>query len=444
MKIVIAGAGEVGTHLAKMLSRVNHDIILLDEDQDRLQQISNQIDIMTVPGFVNSFKDLKEAGVPGADLFIAVTPCEDRNIVACIIAKDLGARRTVARVNSGEFISEKNRERLTRFGIDEIIYPENLAAKQIVNSIKQVGTREMIEFSGGKLILMGIKVRENAPILNKTLEEISATNNEIRAVAITRGQKSLIPHGKDMVLNGDIVFFITTKSNQQLILEITGKKNFEVRNIMILGGSRIAQKTVEKLGDQYKIKVIEIDRERCLRIAGKFGDTLVIHGDGRNLDLLKEESLEQMDAFIAVTGNSETNLLSCHLAKSYGIRRTIAEIENIDFLTMAEEIGIGSIINKKLLAASYIYKYTIGRFVENVKCLTASDAEVFEFQIKSDSKITQKPLKDLCLPVDIIICGIIRNNVGFVANGETQIKTGDLVVVLTLSSSIDKLDKYFR
>ena len=444
MKIVIAGAGEVGTHLAKMLSRVNHDIILLDEDQDRLQQISNQIDIMTVPGFVNSFKDLKEAGVPGADLFIAVTPFEDRNIVACIIAKDLGARRTVARVNSGEFISEKNRERLTRFGIDEIIYPENLAAKQIVNSIKQVGTREMIEFSGGKLILMGIKVRENAPILNKTLEEISATNNEIRAVAITRGQKSLIPHGKDMVLNGDIVFFITTKSNQQLILEITGKKNFEVRNIMILGGSRIAQKTVEKLGDQYKIKVIEIDRERCLRIAGKFGDALVIHGDGRNLDLLKEESLEQMDAFIAVTGNSETNLLSCHLAKSYGIRRTIAEIENIDFLTMAEEIGIGSIINKKLLAASYIYKYTIGRFVENVKCLTASDAEVFEFQIKSDSKITQKPLKDLSLPVDIIICGIIRNNVGFVATGETQIKTGDLVVVLTLSSSIDKLDKYFR
>lgn len=444
MKIVIAGAGEVGTHLAKMLSRVNHDIILLDEDQNRLQQISNQIDIMIVPGFVNSFKDLKEAGVPGADLFIAVTPFEDRNIVACIIAKDLGARRTVARVNNGEFISEKNRERLTRFGIDEIIYPENLAAKQIVNSIKQVGTREMIEFSGGKLILMGIKVRENAPILNKTFEEISVANKEIRAVAITRGQKSLIPHGKDMVLNGDIVFFITTKSNQQLILEITGKKYFEVRNIMILGGSRIAQKTMEKLGDHYKIKVIEIDRERCLSIAGKFGNALVIHGDGRNLDLLKEESLEQMDAFIAVTGNSETNLLSCHLAKSYGIRRTIAEIENIDFLTMAEEIGIGSIINKKLLAASYIYKYTIGRFVENVKCLTASDAEVFEFLIKSDSKITQKPLKDLCLPVDIIICGIIRNNVGFVATGETQIKTGDMVVVLTLSSSMDKLDKYFR
>jgi trk system potassium uptake protein TrkA len=361
-----------------------------------------------------------------------------------MIARELGAKRTVARVNNGEFISEKNRERMTRFGIDEIIYPENLAARQIVNSIKQVGTREMIEFSGGKLILMGIKIRENAPVLNKTFEEISATNKEIRAVAITRGPKSLIPHGKDVIMNGDIVFFITTKTNQSLIYELTGKKVFEVKNIMILGGSRIAQKTIEKLGDQYKIKVIEIDRERCLRIAGKFGQALVIHGDGRNLELLKEESLEQMDAFVAVTGNSETNLLSCHLAKSYGIKRTVAEIENIDFLNMAEEIGIGSIINKKLLAASYIYKYTIGGSVANVKCLTASDAEVFEFQIRSESKITQKPLKELSLPNDIIIGGIIRNNAGFVATGETQIKVGDLVVVLTLSASIGLLEKYFR
>ena len=444
MKIIIAGAGEVGTHLAKMLSRVNHDIVLIDEDVEKLQQIANQVDLLAIPGYANSFKDLKDAGVPGADLFIAVTPYEDRNIVACIIAKDLGAKRTVARVNNGEFISEKNRDRITRFGIDEIIYPENLAAKQIVNSIKQVGTREMIEFSGGKLIMMGIKIRENAPILNQTFEKISAVNREIRAVAITRGSKSFVPHGLDMVLNGDIVFFITTKSNQQLIFDITGKTIFEVKNIMILGGSRIAQKAIEKLGDQYKIKVIETNRERGIRIAGKFGNALVINGDGRDLDLLKEESLEKMDAFVAVTGNSETNILACHLAKSYGVKRTIAEIENIDFLTMAEEIGIGSVINKKLLAASYIYKYTVGSTVANVKCLTASDAEVFEFQIKSESKITQKPLKDLSIPTDIIIGGIIRNNSGFVATGETQIKVGDLVVVLTLSSSIGKLEKFLK
>lgn len=444
MKIVIAGAGEVGTHLARMLSRVNHDIVLIDEDAENLQRISSQIDLMAMTGFANSFRDLQDAGVSKADLFIAVTPFEDRNLVACIIAKNLGAKRTVARVNNGEFLTDKNRERITRFGVDELIYPENLAAREIVNSIKQVGTREMIEFSGGKLILMGIKIRKNAPIVNKTLEDISHINPDIRAVAINRGQNVIIPHGKDTVLSEDIVFFITTKTNQNLILEISGKELFEVKNIMIIGGSRIAQKAAEKLGDQYNIKIIEADRERSIKVAGKLGNALVINGDGRNLELLKEESLEKMDAFVAVTGNSETNILACHLAKSYGVRRTVAEIENTDFLTMAEGMGIGSIINKKLLAASYIYKYTVGTSVSHVKCLTASDAEVFEFKIKTESKLTQKPICELDFPADIIIGGIIRGNTGFVATGDSQIKVGDLVVVLTKTNSINKLEKFFK
>lgn len=444
MKIVIVGAGEVGTHLARMLSNVNHDIVLVDEDELNLQRISGQVDLLTMTGFANSFKDLHEAGASKADLFIAVTPFEDRNVFACIIAKDLGAKKTVARVNNGEFLTERNRERILRFGIDEVIYPENLAAKEIVNSIKQVGTREMIEFSGGKLILMGIKIRKNAPILNMSLENISGIHKDIRAVAITRGPNVIIPHGKDLILNDDIVFFITTKSNQNLILELTGKEIFEVKNIMIIGGSRIAQKTAEKLGDQYNIKIIEADRERCIKVAGKLGNALVINGDGRNLELLKEESLEKMDAFIAVTGNSETNILACHLAKSYGVRRTVAEIENTDFLMMAEGMGIGSIINKKLLAASYIYKYTVGTSVSHVKCLTASDADVFEFKIKSESRITQKPIKDLNLPPDLMIGGIVRGNSAFVANGDTEIKVGDLVVVLTRTTSINLLEKYFK
>jgi trk system potassium uptake protein len=444
MKIIIAGAGEVGTHLARMLSKVNHDIVLLDEDQEKLQRISNQVDILTINGYPNSFRDLLDAGAAKADLFIAVTPFEDRNIVACIIAKDLGAKRTVARVNNGEFLSDKNREKITRFGVDEVIYPENLAAKEIVKSIKQVGTREMIEFSGGKLIMMGIKIRQNAPVVNKSLEDISGENKEIRAVAINRGNKVFVPHGKDVVMDGDIVFFITTKASQKLIFEISGKEIFEVKNIMILGGSRIAIKTAEKLNGNYNIKIIESDRDRCVKLAGKLGNSLIINGDGRNLDLLKEESLDKMDAFVAVTGNSETNILSCHLAKSFGVRRTIAEIENTDFLAMAENMGIGSIINKKLLAASYIYKYTIGTSVAHVKCLTASDAEVFEFQIKSESKITQKPLKELSIPEDVIIGGVIRGNAGFVATGDTQVKVGDLVVVLTLSSSISKMEKFFK
>ena len=444
MKIVIVGAGEVGTHLARMLSKENHDIILIDEDSERLQRISSQVDLLAVNGFANSFKDLQDAGVNEADLFIAVTPYEDRNIVSCLIAKDLGAKRTVARVNNGEFLKEFNRERISRFGVDEIIYPENLAAKEIVNSIKQVGTREMIEFSDGKLILMGIKIRENAPVVNRNMEEISMTNSAIRAVAITRGNKVIVPHGKDKILNGDIVYFITTKVNKNLVFKLSGKEIFEIKNIMILGGSRIAQKTVEKLGDQYNIKIIEADRDRSIKLAGKVRNALIINGDGRNMDLLKEESLDKMDAFIAVTGNSETNILSCQLAKSFGVKRTIAEIENLDFLNMAEEMGIGSIINKKLLAASYIYKYTIGGSVSQVKCLTATDAEVFEFQIVSETKITSRPLRDLSFPEDAIIGGIIRGDKGIVATGDTQIKVGDLVVVFALTSSISKMEKFFR
>ncbi|MBA4410189.1 MAG: Trk system potassium transporter TrkA [Bacteroidota bacterium] len=444
MKIVIAGAGEVGTHLAKMLSKEKHDIILMDEDSEKLHQISSHIDLLTVTGYANSIRDLQEAGTQDADLFIAVTPFEDRNIVACLIAKDLGAKRTVARVNNGEFLNPHNRARFTKFGVDEIIYPENLAAKEIVNSIKQVGTREMIEFSGGKLILMGIKVRGNAPIVNRTMEDISLTDEAIRTVAISRENKVFIPRGKSVILNGDIVFFITNKANKDQIFNLCGKKIYEIKNIMILGGSRIAQKAVEKLGDQYHIKIIEYDRDRSIRLAGKLRNALVIHGDGRNMELLKEESLEKMDAFVAVTGNSETNILSCQLAKSIGVKRTIAEIENIDFLNMAEEMGIGSIINKKLLAASYIYKYTMGTSVSQVKCLTASDADVFEFEVKNESKITSKPLRELSFPEDAIVGGVIRGDKGFVATGDTQIKIGDLVVVFALTSAISKIEKFFN
>ncbi|MGE4587549.1 MAG: Trk system potassium transporter TrkA, partial [Mangrovibacterium sp.] len=369
---------------------------------------------------------------------------EERNIMTCILAKDMGAQRTVARINNGEYLKEKNKEKLKSLGVDELIYPESLAGKEIASSVKQVGTRQLIEFSGGKLILMGIKIRENAPILNKQFEELSQVNSEARAVAINRSSTTLIPHGKDYIRNGDIIFFFTTRGCQNKVFELTGKEIFPVRNIMMLGGSRIAQKTMERLGDHYNIKIIESDKQRCQEIADRFEHVLVINGDGRNLDLLREERLERMDAFIAVTGNSETNILSCHLAKKLGIKRTVAEVENIDFMGIAESMDIGSLINKKLIAASYIYKYTLGAEVAQAKCLTASEAEVFEFIAREDSRITNKALKELSLPVDLTIGGIIRGNSAFVATGETLILPGDKVVVFALPTAIRKLEKFFK
>ncbi|WP_423127800.1 Trk system potassium transporter TrkA [Gaoshiqia sp. Z1-71] len=444
MKIVIVGAGEVGTHLAKMLSREEHDIVLMDDDTDRLIKSSSQVDLLTASGYANSFKDLKDAGTTKADLFIAVTPYEERNIFACIQAKDMGAQKTVARINNGEYLQEKYKDKLKNLGVDELIYPESLAGKEIATSVKQVGTRQLIEFSGGKLILMGIKIRENALIINKTLEELSYIESEIRAVAINRANDTIIPHGKDYLKSGDIVFFITTRAYQNKVFEMTGKEIFPVSNIMILGGSRIAQKTIDRLGEHYNIKIIDSDKTRCQQLADRFEHVLVIQGDGRNLGLLHEERIERMDAFIAVTGNSETNILSCHLAKKLGVKRTVAEVENIDFMGIAESMDIGSLINKKLIAASYIYKYTLGAEVAQAKCLTATDAEVFEFIVKEGAKITEQPLKDISFPEDAIIGGVVRGSMAFVAKGDTVFQAEDKVVVFALPSAIRKLEKYFK
>ncbi len=444
MKVIIAGAGEVGTHLARMLTNENHDIILLDDSTDKLAKISNDVDLLSIQGSAHSFHDLKKTGLSKADLFIAVTPFEERNVLACSMASYLGAHRTIARINNSEYLKDNYKEKLKDMGIDELIYPESLAAKEIIAAVKQTGTRQMIEFSSGKLILLGIKVREDASILNKTFEQIASENEHILVVAINRNNITIIPKGSDSIEAGDIVFFITTRAEQQHVFNLTNKKLFGVKNIMFLGGSRIAQKAVEKLGDQYNIKIIESSLEKCEQIADKYANALVINGDGRDLNLLKEEGINKMDAIVATTGNSETNILSCHLAKSFGVRRTVAEVENLAFMGLAEQMDIGTIINKKLNAASYIYRFTLNAAISKVKCLTASDAEVFEFIVKPDAKITEKEIKDLNFPEEAKIGGVIRGENAFIANGLTQIKEGDKVVVFTLPSGIKKIEKFFK
>ena len=444
MKVVIAGAGEVGTHLARMLTNENHDITLLDDSPEKLANISSEVDLMTIAGSAHSFQDLKSTDLAKSDLFIAVTPFEERNVLACSMASYLGVSRTIARINNSEYLQERYRSKLNNLGINELIYPESLAAKEIVASVKQTATRQLIEFSGGKLIMMGIKVRENAPVLNKTFEELSQENQHLLVVAINRDNETIIPNGNDFIKNGDIVFFVTTPAEQNNVYELTGKTLFEVKNIMFLGGSRIAQKAIEKLGENYRIKVIEGDRKKCEKIADKYENVLVINGDGRNLNLLREEGIEKMDAFVATTRNSETNILGCHLAKTYGVRRTVAEVENLAYMNLADNMDIGSIFNKKLIAAGYIYRFTLNAEISKVKCLTASAAEVFEFIAKPGAKITQKSIKDLDFPEEAKIGGVIRGNMGYIAHGYTQIQEGDKVVVFTLPSGIKKLEKFFK
>ncbi len=444
MKVVIAGAGEVGIHLAKMLSVEDHDIVLLDDSPERLSEVGSDVDLMPVAGSAHSFSDLKRTGISKADLFIAVTPLEERNVLACSIASYLGAARTIARINNAEYLQNNYREELKKMGVDQLIYPESLAAKEIVASIKQTGTRQLIEFSGGKLLLLGIKVRRDAPILNKTFETLAAENENILVVAINRDGVTIIPNGSDCIKDNDIVYFVTTPKEQLRLFELTAKKTFEVRNIMFLGGSRIAKNTLEKLGEQYRIKVIEENIEKCEQLAERYGNILVINGDCRNLELLQDEGIEKMDAVIATTNSSEINILGCHLAKTLGVRRTVAEVENIAFMGLAENMNIGSIVNKKLIAASYIYRFTLSAAISKVKCLTSSDAEVFEFIAKNNTRIVQKPIMELDFPDEAKIGGIIRGEDGYIAHGNTQIREGDRVVVFTLPSAVRKLEKFFK
>ena len=410
MNIVIAGAGAVGTHLAKMLSRQEHNILLIDSDQEKVEALESQLDIMSVVGSCTSIGALKDAEVGKCDLYIAVNPLEDQNINSAILAKKLGAKRTIARVNNSEYLESENAEYLKSIGIDTLIYPERLAAEEIVASLKQIGSRQLHEFSDGRLQLIGIKLWDKALILNHTLAKMGEIYgaDQFRLVAIKRDNKTLIPRGNDVLKYGDLIFVVTKPSFIQNVFALCGKEQFEIKNIVIVGASRIGIKTASLLEKHYNVKIIEKDREKCIQLADKLKYTLIINGDGRDLTLLREEGIKNIDAFISVTKSSETNILSCLLAKKMGVKKSVAEVENIDYIDLAENIGIGTLINTKLIAASHIYRYTMNVDVKHLKFLTFSEAEVFELQAEAGSKITRHQLKDMNFPEDATIGGIIR------------------------------------
>ena len=446
MKIIIAGAGNVGTHLAKLLSRERQDIILMDDDEEKLSTLSNNFDLMTVTASPSSISGLKEVGVKEADLFIAVTPDESRNMTACMLAHNLGALKTVARIDNYEYLLPKNKEFFQKLGVDSLIYPEMLAAKEIVSSMRMSWVRQWWEFCGGALILIGAKMREKAEILDIPLHQLGSPNIPYHVVAIKRGTDTIIPRGDDTIKLNDIVYFTTTRKYIPYIRKIAGKEDYaDVRNVMIMGGSRIAVRTAQYVPDYMQVKIVDNDLNRCNRLTELLDDrTMIINGDGRDMDLLIEEGLKNTEAFVALTGNSETNILACLAAKRMGVNKTVAEVENIDYIGMAESLDIGTVINKKMISASHIYQMMLDADVSNVKCLTFANADVAEFTVKADSKITKHLIKDLGLPKGTTIGGMIRNGEGILVTGDTLVRAGDHVVVFCLSMMIKRIEKYFN
>ena len=444
MKIVIAGAGEVGTHLAKMLSQENQDIILMDPNEERLK-FTNNMEVLAMVGNPTSLKDLQESGVKDADLFISVTPEEPTNITACMLAHSLGAHKTLARINNYEYLQPKNIEFFQKLGISSMIYPEMLAAREIVTAVQRPWARQYWELFGGALILIGVKVRDNAPIVNKRLTDLSLDQKLYHIVAIKRCNETIIPRGTDHIASGDIVFFTTTREHVKEVQIQTGKSDPEVKKVVIMGGSRIALRTCQYLPSNIRVKVIETNKEKSQRIAEVVpGNVLIINGDARDTDLLLQEGIKDAQAFIALTENASTNILACLAAKRFGVYKTIAKIENIDYIPLAESMDIGTIINKKLIAASPIYQFLLDADVSNVKCLAFANADVAELVARPNSKITKKEVRELKLPKDITLGGLIRDGKPMMIQGDTHIQPYDHVVVFCLDTAMRKVEEFFN
>ena len=444
MKIVIAGAGNVGTHLAKLLSGENQDIILIDDDSEKINRLDSNFDLLTIDASPTSFVALREAGVEKADLFVAVTPDESTNLVACQLANALGAKKTVARIDNYEYMLQRNRDFFTKMGIDSLIYPELLAATDIVDGMELSWIRQWWEFAGGALVLMGIKLRENAQILNTPFYMLGS-NLPYHIVAILRDGHTIIPGGKDVILAGDLVYFMTMKKHIPYIKKIAGKEELpDVRNVIIMGGSRIAVRASQLMPDYMNLKIIESDIARCNRLTELVSSkVMIINGDGRDLSLLNSEGIDHTEAFIALTDSSETNILACLAAKRLGVTKTIAEVENIDYISMAQKLDIGTVINKKKIAASHIYQMLLDADVSNFKCLTFANADVAEFNVRPGARITKSAVKDIMLPRGVTIGGLIRNKEAILVTGNTRIEADDHVVVFCLEGMIKTVEKFF-
>lgn len=447
MKIVIAGAGRVGTHLSKLLSTENHNCVLIDENEDRLADLDSRYDIMTYNASPTSLKALKEVGIGSADLFVGVTPLETKNITACILAHSLGAKKTVARIDQSEYLAPQNQEFFKNLGIDSLIYPEVLAADDIISGLKMSWARQRWDVHDGALVLLGIKLRKSCEVLNQPLKDLCGPDDPYHVVAIKRNGETIIPGGLDELKENDLTYFMTQREYIPYIRKVVGKEHYEdVQNVIIMGGGSTAVRAALIMPDYMNVKIIESDIDRCEKLNQLLDNSniMVIHGDGRDLGLLEEEGIKNTQAFVALTGNAETNILACLTAKKLGVRKTVAMIENLDYVNMAEGLDIGTIINKKTVAASHIFQMMLKADVRNMRSLMTVDSDVAEFVAAQGSRVTKKPVKALGLPSGVSIGGLVRDGKGILVNGNTQIEEGDSVMVFCHEHNLDKVEKYFK
>lgn len=433
--------------MAKLLSREYQDCTLIDDDEERLGSIDSDYDVMAMLGSPTSIKALKDAGAEYADLFVAVTPDESCNMNSCILAHALGAKKTVARIDNYEYLAPNLESFFKNLGIDSLIYPEVLAAIDINNGLKMSWVRQRWDVHGGALVMLGVKLRESCEILNSPLKELCGPDDPYHIVAIKRGDETIIPGGNDELHVDDQAYFMTKKEDIPVVRKLSGKEQYaDIKNVIIMGGSKTAVRAALTIPDSMHVKIIEMNEKRCERLNQLLADvnTMVIHGDGRDTNLLIEEGIENTQAFVALTENAEANILACLTAKRLGVKKTIAMVENLDYVSMAEELDIGTIINKKTIAAGHIYQMMLDADVTNMRSLMMVDSDVAEFVAAQGSPVTKRPVKDLRLPAGVTIGGLVRHNVGMLVNGNSQIEAGDTVMVFCHEHNLNKVEKFFK
>ncbi len=445
MKIVIAGVGEMGSHLAKLLSGNGHEITVIDTNPKALSDVVSLADVITVEGDSTTFAILRKASVRKCDLFIAVHPVENTNILSAIMAKQLGAKKSIARIDNNEYLEPNNKEMFINMGIDYMFYPEKIAAEEVISLLGHTSTTEFVDFSGGRLSLLVFRLEPTSPLVGRELSSFTVDENSTyRTVAISRSGKTIIPHGTDSYMVGDMLYVIARHDSVSEIMALSGQGDVHIKNMMILGGSRIGVQIAQAMQEDVNIKLIDYNADKAYHLAEQLEKTLIINDDGRNTEAMMEEGLSNMDAFVAVTGRSETNILAAMLAKRMGVKKVIAEVENLNYINLADSVGVDTIINKKMVSASNIFRFTMTTDVLAIKCLTGSDAEVLEFIVKPNSPATKAPIKDLGLPSDMTIGGIVRGDKVFIASGKTEIAAYDRVVIFAMPSAISKVGYYFN
>jgi len=446
MKIIIAGAGDVGFHLAQLLSYENQDIVLIDTNQEVLENAATHLDVLTIRGDSASIRILEQAGVDKAKLLIAVTTSEKNNIVTAILAKRLGARKTIARVKTGEYLEETQRNSFREIGVDALISPNELAATEVNRLVDQCTFTDIFDFEGGKIKLLGITLDDQSSLINVPLQALETLKGEeaLMPIAILRHDQTIMPRGDTIMRRGDHVYFIAPKDTITHLENLIGAPKVEVQKVMIIGGTALGLAVALHLENDYHVTLIENKRDRCKELSEKLDNTLIIHGNASNVSLLEEEGLNEMDVFIALTNNSETNIITSLTAKNHGVPKTIAQVENTEYIHLSQNIGVDTLINRKLIAANNIFRYVRKGRIEAITSLHGVNAEVIEFIVHKSNQLTRKPLRALHLPKTALIGGVIRGSESMIPNGDFQLEVNDKVIVFALPDAIGKLEKLFR